>query len=271
MIRRAVTAFFFLTLLFAWELSIRQGWVNSLVIPKPTDVFRYFVDFHRDVSGAIESPWKLEGALTDGTLFTAVWVTMRRLITGYLIGLAIGIPTGIFCGRFKMVRDTVGQISLSLQTLPSVCWVPLSLIWFGMDEKAILFIVVMGTVWSIIVATQDGVRAIPPLYLRAASTMGSRGFHLWTRVILPASLPAIVGGMKQGWAFAWRSLMAGEVYVTILTGIGLGTLLHYGRELHNMSQVVGVMATIMLVGLLADRIVFAPIEGALRRRWGLER
>lgn len=271
MARRAVTASFFLLLLLAWELSIRAGWVNSLVIPKPTDVLRYFIDLHRDTAGAVESPMKLEGALIDGTLLNAMWVTMRRLVSGYLIGLIIGIPTGIFCGRFKIVRDTVGQISLSLQTLPSVCWVPLSLIWFGMEENAILFIVVMGTVWSIIVATQDGVRSIPPLYLRAAATMGSTGFHLWSRVILPASFPAIVGGMKQGWAFAWRSLMAGEVYVTILSGIGLGSLLHYGRELHNMAQVVGVMAAIMLVGLLADRIVFSPIEAALRRRWGLER
>jgi NitT/TauT family transport system permease protein len=271
MVRRAVTAFFFILLLAGWEFAVRQGWISSIIIPKPSDVARYFLDLKRDNDGAVITPRVWEGSLTDGTLLDAIWVTMRRLLSGYLIGLAIGIPAGIFCGRFEIVRGTIGQISLSLQTLPSVCWVPLSLIWFGQNENAILFIVVMGTVWSIIVATQDGVRGIPPLYLRAASTMGSRGFHLWTRVVLPASFPAIVGGMKQGWAFAWRSLMAGEIYVTILTGFGLGSLLHYGRELHRMDQVVGVMVIIMAVGLLADRILFSPIEGALRRRWGLER
>ena len=132
-----------------------------------------------------------------------------------------------------------------------------------------LFVVIMGTVWSVVIATDTGVRNIPPIYARAARTMGSSGLHKWTKVILPASLPYLVSGMKQGWAFAWRSLMAAEIYVTILTGFGLGHLLHYGRELHAMDQVIGVMLVIVLIGLLTDKIVFAPIERFLHRRWGL--
>ncbi len=261
MVRRAVTALFFVFLFAGWEVAAREGWISTLLFPAPLDVLVYFKEdfFGRD------------GGAAPLELAKATWVTGSRLVQGYALGLLIGIPAGLFCGRFEIVRSTIGQISLLLQTLPSVCWVPLSLLWFGQKEEAILFIVIMGTVWSIIVATQDGVRGIPPLYLRAAATMGSKGLHLWTRVVLPAAFPAIVGGMKQGWAFAWRSLMAGEIYVTILTGFGLGSLLHFGRELHNMAQVVGVMLTIMLVGLLADRTLFSPIERALRRRWGLDR
>jgi NitT/TauT family transport system permease protein len=112
---------------------------------------------------------------------------------------------------------------------------------------------------------------VPPIFLRAARTMGARGLAVFTRVLFPASLPFIVSGMKQGWAFAWRSLMAAEVYVTILDASGLGQLLHYGRELHKMQQVLGVMLTIVVVGLLVDRLLFSPFERFLHRRWGTGR
>jgi NitT/TauT family transport system permease protein len=163
----------------------------------------------------------------------------------------------------------VGTIALGLQTLPSVCWVPLALLWFGQTETAMLFIVVMGTVWAVILATDHGIRQIPPIYREAASTMGSKGLHLWLRVLAPASLPHIVSGAKQGWAFAWRSLMAAEIYITILSGMGIGHLLHYGRELHAMDQVVGLMFIIIVIGFLADKIIFSPWERFLHRRWGL--
>ena len=130
------------------------------------------------------------------------------------------------------------------------------------------FVVIMGTLWSVQISTDNGVRNVPPIYARAAMTMGSRGLHTWIQVILPASLPFIISGVKQGWAFAWRSLMAAEIYVTILTGYGLGHLLQYGRELAAMDQVLGVMLVIVLIGLLADKILFSPWERFLHRRWG---
>jgi NitT/TauT family transport system permease protein len=122
--------------------------------------------------------------------------------------------------------------------------------------------------WSVVLATDNGVRNVPPIYARAARTMGSRGLHTWLRVILPGSLPFVVSGMKQGWAFAWRSLMAAEIFITIPTGMGLGTLLHYGRELNAMDQVIGIMIVIVIIGLLADKILFSPAERFLHRRWG---
>ena len=119
-----------------------------------------------------------------------------------------------------------------------------------------------------VIATSAGARNIPPIYARAARTMGSEGFDKWTRVILPAALPYVVSGMKQGWAFAWRSLMAAEIFVTILTGFGLGQVLQYGRELSSMDQVIGVMLVIVLIGLIADKVLFSPWERFLHRRWG---
>jgi NitT/TauT family transport system permease protein len=203
----------------------------------------------------------------DGSYPRAIWVSLRRILVGYGISLAIGIPLGLLLGRVKVVQDTLGSVVLGLQALPSICWLPLALLWFGLSETAIMFVVVMGAVLSITLSTADGVRNTPPLYLRAARSMGARGFDLYTAVILPAALPAILSGMKLGWSFAWRSLMAGEL---LYVSLGLGQLLTMGRELNDMSQVIAVMLVIITIGLLADRALFSPAEHRVRERWGLD-
>jgi NitT/TauT family transport system permease protein len=247
----AVALVFFAILAGLWELAVRSGRWSAVLLPSPLYVAEY-----------------LWAALLDGTLLEAAWVTLKRLLVGYAAGVLIGLPLGLLTSMSQTLEDTIGAMALGLQTLPSVCWVPLALVWFGQTESAMLFVVIMGTVWSVILATDHGARNIPPIYARAARTMGSEGLHKWTRVILPASLPFLVSGMKQGWAFAWRSLMAAEIYVTILTGFGLGHLLHYGRELNAMEQVIGIMIVIVVIGLLVDRLLFSPWERFLHRRWG---
>jgi len=242
---------FFALLLLAWEaVCLARVW-SPVLVPSPVSVGRYL--------------WEAAG---DGTLWSATVVTLKRLLLGYFFGLIIGLPLGLLTARFKILEDTLGLLALGLQTLPSVCWVPLALLWFGQTEAAMFFVVVMGTLWSVIIATDNGVKNVPPIYARAARTMGSSGLHTWLRVMLPAALPFVVGGMKQGWAFAWRSLMAAEIYVTILSGFGLGHLLHYGRELNAMEQVIGIMLVLLLIGLLADKILFSPWERFLHKRWG---
>jgi NitT/TauT family transport system permease protein len=251
-VKRAVVAFsFFAALVLLWGLAAASGRWSPVLLPSPRDVADYLVS-----------------AISDGTLIEAALVTGRRLLLGYFLGIAIGLPLGLATSASHVLEDTVGALALGFQTLPSVCWVPLALLWFGQTEVAMLFVVVMGTMWSVAIATDNGVRTIPPIYARAARTMGSEGFHKWARVILPASLPFLVSGMKQGWAFAWRSLMAAEIYVTILSGFGLGQILHYGRELNAMDQVIGVMLMIVVIGLVTDRLLFAPWERFLHRRWG---
>ena len=242
----------FTVLLALWGWLVHKGIWSRVLVPSPEDVFKYFVE-----------------SCKDRTLLDACLVTLKRLMIGYSCGLTLGLPLGLLTARFKFVADTLGLIALGLQTLPSVCWAPLALLWFGQTEAAMFFIVIMGTLWSIILATNTGVRNVPPIYIRAARTMGAGGWTTWMKVILPAALPFIVSGMKQGWAFAWRSLMAAEIYITILTGFGLGNLLHYGRELHAMDAVIGIMLVIVLIGLLTDKILFAPCERFMHRRWGL--
>ena len=252
--RALVVCGFAVFMIAGWELLCRLKIWSPVLVPDPLAVGEY-----------------LAQAVRDGTLWSATFVTTKRLLTGYFLSIIFGVPLGLLTARFKFAEDTLGVLALGLQTLPSVCWIPLALLWYGQTEGAMLFVVIMGSLWSILIATDNGVRTVPPIYARAARTMGSKNLHTWGKVILPASLPFIVSGMKQGWGFAWRSLMAAEIYVTILTGFGLGHLLHYGRELNAMDQVIGVMLVIIVIGLLADKLLFSPWEKFLYRRWGTSR
>ncbi len=242
------SSLFFLVLLGLWQALV---WKQVWSPPGPLDVGAY-----------------LGQALTDGTMLPALAVTTRRLLMGYLLGVCLGIPLGLLTARFRLAYDTFGVVGLGFQTLPSVCWVPLALLWFSQQDAAMLFVVLMGTIWPVSLSTYTGVKSVPTIFVRAASTMGSQGLHTWLHVILPASLPVIIGGLKLGWAFAWRSLMAAEIYVAATERLGLGQLLHKGRLAGSLSQVIGVMLIIMVIGLLADKILFSPWERFLHRRWG---
>ncbi len=241
---------FFALLLATWEALFRLHLWPPYVFPSMSSV------------GA-----SLVAGFADGSYPLAIAVSLRRILMGYALSLMVGIPLGLLLGRSKLVQDTLGSIVLGLQALPSICWLPLALLWFGLSEKAILFVVVMGAVLSVTLSTADGVRNTPPLYLRAARTMGAGGLQLYTGVILPSALPAVISGMKLGWSFAWRSLMAGEL---LYVSLGLGQLLTMGRELNDMSQVIAVMIVIVVIGLGIDRALFSPVERRIRERWGLQ-
>jgi len=217
------------------------------------------------------SPWMVWDTLFQGfkeqTFWVAIGASLKRVLLGYGISLLIGIPLGVLSAKIKIFEETVGSLVSGLQTLPSICWLPLSLLWFGLNEKAIIFIVVMGAICSIALATEAGVKNVSPLYVRAAKTMGAKGWKLLSCVIIPAALPTIFTGMKLAWAFAWRSLMAGEL---LSSGSGLGQILMMGRDLADMSQVLAAMLIIAALGIMIDRLIFCCWEKKLRRKWGLE-
>lgn len=240
---------FFAGVVAVWELLYLLKLWAPYIFPSPLDVASSL--FH---------------GFADGSFLIGIGVSMVRVGIGFCISLLIGLPLGLLIGRVPFFSETMGSVLSGLQTLPSICWLPLALIWFGLNESAILFVVIMGAVLSIAIAAEGGVRNTPPAYLRAARNMGARGWRLYRHVIFPAALPAILTGMKLGWAFAWRSLMAGElIYITL----GLGQLLMMGRDLNDMSQVLAVMLVIIILGLSVDRVIFTPLERRVRAQWGL--
>ncbi len=202
----------------------------------------------------------------DTSYLIAVGVSMKRVITGYLISVIIGFMLGLLIVRFRYLDETLSPMLLGLQTLPSICWLPLAIFWFGIGEDSIIFVIAIGSVFSISMAIVSGIKNVPPLFMRVARTMGARGLQAYTTVVIPAALPAIISGMKQGWSFAWRALIAGEL---LSPKDGLGYALIIGRDLLDMDQVVGVMIIIIIIGVIVDYLIFGRFENTIRRRWGL--
>lgn len=218
------------------------------------------------------SPWGVLNSLIEGikdyTFITGTLISLKRIAIGYGISVFFGMLLGFAIGRIRILEETVGSVVVGLQTLPSVCWLPLAILWFGLNEKAIIFVVIMGALLAITISTDSGVKQIPPIYIKAGKNLGAKGITLLTTILLPAALPAIISGLKQGWSFAWRSLMAGEL---LYVSLGLGQLLMMGRELNDMNRVIAVMLVLILIGVTFDRLIFAELETVIRERCGLSK
>jgi len=240
---------FYVLLVLLWELVVRLKLWPTYLFPAPVQVWESLVT-----------------GFKDRTFIVAIAVSLKRIAIGYGISIACGGALGILISKFKLLDETFGGLVLGLQTLPSICWLPLAILWFGLNEQAILFVVIMGALFSITIATDAGIKNVSPIYLKAGRNMGARRWRLFMHVILPASLPTVISGLKQGWSFAWRSLMAGEL---LFVSLGLGHLLMMGRELNDMGQVLAVMFIIACISILVDKLVFGRIEANVRMRWGL--
>ena len=168
--------------------------------------------------------------------------------------------------RFSYLERNLKPLILGIQTLPSICWVPFAILWFGLTESAIVFVIVMGSAFGIALSIESGIKNIPPIYIKAAQTMGVKPLALYRRVIFPAALPAFISGLKQGWSFAWRALMSGEV---MSASVGLGYTLMVGRDLADINQVMSVMLIIICIGILIDKGIFSLLENHILRQRGL--
>ena len=216
------------------------------------------------------TPWGVGEAMwagfADHSFWIAIVVSMKRMLVGYGVSVVLGMILGLGIASSKFLEETVGGLLVSLQSLPSICWLPIAVLWFGLTEKAILFVVVMGSLLSVTISMETGRKQLPKIYSMAGRNLGAKGLQLFLHVTLPASLPYIVTGLKQGWAFAWRSLISGEM---IFVSLGLGQLLMMGRDLNDMSQVIAVMILIIALGYIVDGLVFKTLEKRLQEKWGL--
>lgn len=249
-IPRLQQAAFLVAFVLIWELLARFGPWPTWLFPPPSEVARRGLEL-----------------LGDGRLATAAARSLARLAQGYALSALVGVPLGVMLARSAFVQRAMRPVVLGLQALPSICWLPLAILWFGLSELSIIFVVVMGSVLAIAIATEDGVQTIDPVLLRAAGTLGIRGARFHLGVLLPAALPGILTGLKLGWSFAWRALLAAEL---LFASGGLGQLLAAGREILDAAQVMAVMVSIVVIGVAVDQILFRILELRVRRRWGLQ-
>jgi len=200
---------------------------------------------------------------SDGSLFFGIGTSILRLIVGLAIAIAGGMLLGIFMARVEIVNQTIGSLVLGLQSIPSVAWVPLAILWFGLTDGGIIFVTAIGSMFAVTIATYTGVKNINPHYVEAARNMGAKGTQLAIYVLIPAAFPYLISGFKQGWAFAWRGVIGAELLFSFL---GLGFLLNVGRQLNDISQVFAIMLVIMMVGIAIDGIIFKRLENKVMYR-----
>ncbi|MGC0328854.1 NitT/TauT family transport system permease protein [Streptomyces sp. SAI-170] len=213
---------------------------------------------------------EVENAWLQGTLLDYIWTSVSRGLLGFLLALAIGTPLGMLVARVKFVRAAIGPILSGLQSLPSVAWVPPAVLWLGLNNSMMYAVILLGAVPSIANGLVSGIDQVPPLFLRAGRTMGATGLKGARYVVMPAALPGYLAGLKQGWAFSWRSLMAAEIIASSPDlGVGLGQLLENGRNASSMPMVFLAILLILIVGIAIDLLIFSPLERAVLRSRGL--
>lgn len=241
---------FFTAIIAFWYTGSKLEWWLPIILPSPEKVLEALVT-----------------GFQDKTLIYDLVASFKRLAIGLGISLVIGSALGVLLAKSKSADETIGTVVLALQSVPSIVWLPLAIMWFGMNEKAVIFVVVLGGTFVMTLNLRMGIKNVSPLYIKAARTMGSTGWDLFRRVIFPASIPYAVTGARLAWAFAWRALMAGEL---LSTGPGLGYTLRYASDFGNMALVIGVMIIIGVIGTIVDQIIFQRIEKSVLHRWGLE-
>ncbi|MFE2535597.1 ABC transporter permease [Streptomyces sp. NPDC059371] len=244
----------FVIVLAAWQALITFKIVDDPTkLPSPSDVW-----------GEVQNAW------LQGTLLDYIWTSVSRGLLGFLLALVIGTPLGLIVARVKFVRAAIGPILSGLQSLPSVAWVPPAVIWLGLNNSMMYAVILLGAVPSIANGLVSGVDQVPPLFLRAGRTMGATGLRGTWHIVMPAALPGYLAGLKQGWAFSWRSLMAAEIIASSPDlGVGLGQLLENGRNASSMPMVFLAIFLILFVGIAIDLIVFSPVERWVLRSRGL--
>ena len=204
--------------------------------------------------------------ISDGSLFYGIATSMWRLVIGLSIAIGGGVLLGIFMARVETVNQTIGSLVLGLQSIPSVAWVPLAILWFGLSDSGIIFVTAIGAIFAVTINTYTGVKNIDPSFIEAARNMGAKGSQLVTTILIPAAFPYMISGFKQGSAFAWRGVIGAELLFSFL---GLGFLLNVGRQLNDVSQVIAMMLVIMGIGILIDGFVFKKLEDKVMTKWGL--
>lgn len=275
-----------LALIVAWEVAYRLIEWHPWVFPAPShivDALLGLLGVPSYLGEALHADWPFRradgppGARPPGSplalmhhsaLVVGLVTSGYRLVAGFAMSLALGLALGLAMWRYRFIDAMLGPVFLGLQTLPSVCWVPLAILTLGISEAGMLSVLVMGSFFAIAISLRDGLHTTPPIYRAAGRVFGAERLNFYLYVMLPAGLPALAGSLRSGFSFAWRSLMGGEL-IFVLRRHGLGHLLSTGREFGDIAQVVAVMIVMVAIGMIVDRVAFAAIERRVRARFGL--
>lgn len=237
--------------LLVWELVAISGWKPSYILPGPGPVFK-------DLGGLVKT----------ADFWDGVRLTMTRAVFGFALAVIIGTVLGSLVATFAPLRSAIGSLITGLQTMPSVLWFPLAILLFQLDERAIYFVVILGAAPSVANGLIGGIDYIPRTWLRVGQVMGMRGWDKYRHLVLPASLPSFVSGLKQGWAFSWRSLMAGELLVIVPGTVSIGVRIQNAQDLFDSTLVISYILVVLILGILID-VLFNWADTSLRKRWGL--
>jgi NitT/TauT family transport system permease protein len=213
---------------------------------------------------------ELWSKISDAQALGFIWTSVHRAVLGFLVAIVIATPLGLLVAKVRLIRSAIGPFLSGLQSLPSVAWVPAAVLWFGITPTTMYAVLLLGSVPSIANGLVAGIDQIPPILPRVGKVMGAGRLKASWHILLPASLPGYLAGLKQGWAFSWRSLMAAEIIATSpLLGKGLGAYLDDGRTLSDMPTVISAIVLILLVGVGIELLVFRPLERSVLRTRGL--
>ena len=207
----------------------------------------------------------LIAGLHHGRFVESAMATLCRLGLGFGLSAIVGVTLGLLLGRTRLLDETVDPLVVGMAAIPAPCWLPVAFLWLGPVEGAVVFVVVMSTVFPIALGVRAGVRNTPPGFLHVARNLGTSGMSLYTQVILPAAKPAVLATFKRGWWLAWGSLIVGELFQHSL---GLGGLLQAGGDRGDVALILAVMILVLVLGLVVDLIVFGVAERRVRTQWG---
>ena len=231
-----------------WQLVYSLGIWPTVLLPSPVMVAQSF------------------SQLNFSLIINIGW-TMWRLLIGFTISIVLGVGVGLAMVRLKDFGKTMSSFAVGLQSFPSIAWVPFAILFIGLNDFGILFVVIMSSVFSVMLATYSGIRNVPPIYISAARNMGASGLSLFRHVMIPASTPSLISGFTQAWSFAWHATIGAEILMAAF--LGLGHILDVGREFQLMDQIIASMITIFVIGMIFDRLIFSKIGNKVRDRWGL--
>lgn len=240
-------------IVFAWYLLYfigveKLGIWKSYMMPSPSGVLDVFIF-----------------QFQTGNLFIALLTSLKRILIGFLMATICGFIFGLLMSKYKVLSRMFKPIALGVQTLPSVCWIPFAILWFGLSETEIIFVIVLGATFSICLSVENAIANVNKLYIKVAKTMGIGNIAMYTKVIIPASLPMLVGGIKQGWSFAWRALMSAEM---MSASVGLGQILVAGRDNADVNQIMFVMILIVAIGIIVEKCIFSVLEHYIQSKRG---